>query len=363
MRRRVASVIALAAVFITTASQPWRAPPLQSCTPVERAAIFAQVPDYMPSQTAEFVRLTEGRFTVSSEPYDVRGVNYYPALFPWRRFLTADVDEVGREFALLSDAGFNTLRLFLWHEALFQCEADGAVPEPQGLLKLDALIRLAAEHGFRLILTLHDLPDLDHYRLYDDHAHTRAQTAYLAQRYRDERAILAWDLRNEGDIDYGSQATFGGRFPRDAVLDWLGGTAAIVRDHAPEHLVTAGWLYHAEDTAPYVDFISFHHWWDAADLERRIRELRTRTGLPILLQEVGYSTFERSEAEQARLLGAALDTAERAGLLGWMVWAAFDFPPDVTCFPAPCLSALNAEHFFGLWSADYRPKAAVDAVR
>lgn len=363
MRRRVASMAALAAVFITTASQPWRALSLQTCTSTERDAIFAQVPDYTPSQTAEFVRLTDGRFTVGSEPFDVHGVNYYPARFPWRRFLTAELDDVRREFALLSGAGFNTLRLFLWHEALFQCEADGAVPEPQGMLKLDALIGLAADHGFRLILTLHDLPDLDHYRLYDDHAHTRAQTEYLAHRYQDERAILAWDLRNEGDIDYGSQAAFGGRFPRRAVLDWLGRTATIVRDSAPEHLVTAGWLYHAEDTTPYVDFISFHHWGDAADLERRILDLRARTGLPILLQEVGYSTFNRSEAEQARLLRSALNTAEHAGLLGWMVWAAFDFPPDVTCYPAPCLSALNAEHFFGLWSAEHQPKAAVDAVR
>ncbi|MCU0465437.1 MAG: hypothetical protein MUF38_12825, partial [Anaerolineae bacterium] len=155
---------------------------------------------------------------------------------------------------------------------------------------------------------------------------------------------------------------FGGRFQRQQVLTWLESVAPLVREGAPNHLITAGWMAYAGDTAPFVDFISFHHWWDAADLRRRIVALRRETDKPILLQEVGYSSLNVTLDGQRDSLREALTTAEDEGLLGWMVWAAFDFPRDATCYPAPCLSPDNMEHYFGLWTADYQPKPALDAL-
>jgi endo-1,4-beta-mannosidase len=214
-------------------------------------------------------------------------------------------------------------------------------------------LHAAAERDFRLIVTLHDLPDLTDYPLYDDPAHVRAQTAYLVSRYRDERAILAFDVRNEGDIDYGTNKVFGGGFTRVEVLTWLGEMTAHVRRYAPDTLITAGWFTDALATAPYVDFISFHHWSDVTQLRERIEEMRARTRLPILLEEVGYSTFVMSSTEQRTALELARETAQAEGLLGWLIWAAFDFPLDATCYPSPCVSEDNAEHHFGIWTADY----------
>ena len=332
-------------------------PPLESCPPAEVAAAHAALPPYTPTAGA-FVVTDGSRFAAGGVEFVVRGANYYPLRTPWRRFLTDTApDTAAEEFALMREAGLNTLRIFLWYEPLFQCAADGAVPRAETFARLDTLIHLAAEAGFRLIVTLNDLPDLGPYPLYTAPAHTQAQTGYIVSRYRDEPAIMAWDLRNEGDIDYRE------RFERTQVLAWLAQTSAEVRARAPNHLITAGWLQDANATAPHVDFVSFHHYRSPAELEGRIAALRARSDKPLLLGEVGYSALGRSEEEQAALLDQAIAAAESHGLAGWLVWTAFDFPRDVTCMPPNCPSPDNQEHHFGLWRVDYSAKPALDVVR
>jgi endo-1,4-beta-mannosidase len=318
----------------------------------------------MPSETLSLIRITNGHFAIGEEPFAARGVNYYPMRYPWRRFLTsADMGEVERELSLLRNAGFNTLRLFLWNAALFTCPGRGAVPNVEAFERLDRMFEMASARGFRLIVTLNDLPDLEYYPLYTNPSHIREQTAFIVERYRAEAAILAWDLRNEGDIDYGSNNPLTPRFTRDVVLDWLAQTSEQVRDLDPNHLITAGWLFDAETTAPYVDFVSFHHWQEAMELARRIQALREATDKPILLEEFGFSTFRVSEEEQAQLIGENIQMAAEYDLLGWLVWTAFDFPLDATCTPPACPSQDNAEHHFGLWRTDYGAKEAVNGVQ
>ncbi|MCZ7544430.1 MAG: glycoside hydrolase family 5 protein [Anaerolineae bacterium] len=333
-------------------------PPLETCPPERVAAAHEAMPPYTPTTEMQFVTVAGAGFAAGGVEFVVRGVNYYPAHSPWRRFLTeATPDTVADDFRLMRAAGLNTLRIFVWHQPLFQCPGSGPTPQPEAFARLDAFIQLAAEAGFRLIVTLNDLPDLDNYPLYTAPAHTQAQMRYIVTRYRDEPAIMAWDLRNEGDIDYRE------RFDRAQVLAWLEQASAVVRAAAPRQLITAGWLQDANATAPYVDFLSFHHWRSAEELAARIAALKALTDQPILLEEVGYSTHGRSEAEQAALLDAAIAAAEGGGLAGWLVWTAFDFPREATCFPPDCPSPDNQEHHFGLWRVDSAPKLAVDVVR
>ena len=298
---------------------------------------------------------------VGDEPYQVRGINYYPAQYPWRRFLTeTDLDIYRTELALLKETGINTLRIFLWNEALFNCHFSGAVPNWGTFQRLDGIIRIAGNLDFRLIVTLNDLPDLTDYPLYENPDHIVEQTAFVVERYRDEAAILAWDLRNEGDIDYGAHNTLPGMFRRQEVLDWLELTSEQVRALEIPQLITVGWLMDSVATAPFVDFISFHHWSDVDNLVERIVQMREATDKPILLQEFGYSTGREAITPeiQSDMIRAVIDTSEQEQLLGWMIWTAFDFPREATCFPSPCLSENNAEHYFGIWHSDYTPKPA-----
>lgn len=333
--------------------------PLSTCLQNEIDWAISQTGAYAESSMQDFVVVKDGKFSIAGEAFIARGINYYPAKYPWRRFLTeSDISVIEQELALLKNAHLNTLRIFLWNEALFQCWGSGAVPQINAFHRLDTIIRTAADHDFRLIITLNDLPDLEIYPLYDNPPHIVEQTAFIVERYRDEAAILAWDVRNEGDIDYGTHPNIKGNFSREAVLNWLGATSDNIRTIDPNHLITAGWLYDAGATAPCVDFISFHHWTDANELEQRIEAISTVTDKPILLEEVGYTTKEVSEERQAELLSDIIATSEEQDLLGWLVWAAFDFPIDATCYPSPCQSPDNREHYFGIWHSDYSPKRA-----
>jgi hypothetical protein len=134
--------------------------PLPACTDTEIEAAFDALPEYQPTDLADFIGVQDGQLIVGDERFFVRGVNYYPSQYPWRRFLTqTDMATINEEFALLQSVEFNTLRIFLWNEALFMCPGSGAVPVADAFLRLDGIMQKAAEYGFRLIVTLNDLPD------------------------------------------------------------------------------------------------------------------------------------------------------------------------------------------------------------
>lgn len=320
------------------------------------------LPSYHPATEAPYVTLHEGQLRVGDAPFRVRGVNYYPAQTPWARFLP-ETNPAGleRDMELLQQAGFNTLRVFLHYDALFVCEPEAAVPVPETFVTLDTLLQLAGERGLKVIVTLHDLPDLTYRPLYTDWARYDAQTRYIVARYRSEPAILAWDLRNEGDLDYGARDTTEARFSQEEVLGWLAHISALVRESDPHHLLTAGWWGDPLPTEPYVDLLSFHHWSDSAQLATRLNEYRARTNQPILLEEIGYHSWAtaptdaRDEASQAVLLGEAVSLAEQPDIAGWVVWTAFDFTPAAG---QPAIY----EHFFGLWRSDRTAKPSLDAL-
>ena len=325
---------------------------------------LTDLPPFVAADRRPYIQLRDGRLAEGEEAYKIRGINYYPTQAPWRRFLLeSEMSDIRSEMQLIRDAGFNSLRIFLWNGALFPCHDALDQPSPAAFERLDHIMRLAAELDFRLIVTLNDMPDLTEIPLYGNPSHVREQTRIIVSRYAEAPAIMAWDLRNEGDIDYGSRSILQRRFARVQVLDWLRQTAELLRLIDKKHLLTAGWLNEAHSTAPAVDFVSFHHWFSAEDLRRRIRQLQLSTAKPILLGEVGYSTFgDLSPAAQAQALSSAISASEKADLLGWMIWTAFDFPLTATCYPSPCESTDNPEHHFGIWDADYRPKPALDAI-
>ncbi len=129
MQNKVAIVflISLGLAYCTTDNQA--AAPLTVCPEEQVAEALANVGDYAPTQSA-FITLQDGKFAVDGASYVIEGVNYYPSRYPWRRFLTeTDSQTLDQELSLMQETGFNTLRIFLWNEALFDCEGNGAVSQ------------------------------------------------------------------------------------------------------------------------------------------------------------------------------------------------------------------------------------------
>jgi len=323
-------------------------PALQQDCPDE----LVTVPEYVPTR-GRFVKTLYSVLAVDNQPLTIYGVDYYPRDTPYRRFLTeTDPEMIGEELDLLREAGFNTLRLKLRHDQLFRC----ATPEIENLIRLDRIIQAAAEQDFRVILVLNDLADAQ--SLYSQQPITLEQMAFLAGRYRDEPALLAWDLREGGDVDYLENG-----FDRRAVLRWLVETAIVMRRLDPNHLLTASWTREPQAIIPAVDFVSFTHFGTIDDLRQKIALVVAETDKPILLSAFGFSTFGTSETNQRDYLQAALDAVQANNLAGWVWWTAFDFPLTVTCYTPDCVNADSIDHHYGLWHTDYQPKLAVDVVR
>jgi hypothetical protein len=315
-----------------------------------------------PPDTSLFITAQADQLQLKTQPFKVKGVNYYPRQAPWDRFLEeVNPVEMAAELDVIRQAGFNTMRVFLRYEPLFTCRPEDAIPNEAAFVKVDALFQLARECELKLIVTLNDMPDLTFRPLYTDWAHYDTQTVYIVRRYHNEPAILAWDLRNEGDLDYGARSGDKARFSRDEVIDWLAHVSQLVRANDASHLLTAGWWGDPTATAPYVDILSFHHWSEADQLQARLNDYRQRSHKPLMLQEVGYPSSaaalsdQQGELSQADILGRVVNVAEAQNISGWVVWTAFDFVPK------PGQPA-GAEHFFGLWRVDLTPKPALKAL-
>ena len=319
-------------------------------------------PDPAPVEAPDvslFVTAQGDQLQLNGRPFKVKGVNYYPRRASWYHFLEeADPLEMAAELDVIKQAGFNTIRVFLRYEPLFTCQPEHAIPNEAIFAKVDVLFQLARERGLKMIVTLNDLPDLTFRPLYTDWPHYDTQTVYIVRRYRNEPGVLAWDLRNEGDLDYGVRPGDNPRFSQEEVIAWLAHISQLVRENDLYHLITAGWWGDPIATSPYVDILSFHHWSEAEELEARVSDYRQRNNKPLMLQEFGYHSWaeapqdQRDEAGQADILGRVVAVAEECGISGWVIWTAFDFvPPDG--------QPINYEHSFGLWRVDLMPKPAL----
>jgi tetratricopeptide (TPR) repeat protein len=328
------------------------APTPSACAPLDPN--LAPPPSTAPD-SSQFVTVNGNRLMLNGEPFRLHGLNYYPRHTPWDRFLTqADPAEMAAELDLIASAGFNSLRLFLWYQPMFTCQNGQTLPDEAAFGKLDALLALAAQHNLKVILTLNDLPDLYFTPLYTADTTSPLMTAYIVRRYHHNPTILAWDVRNEADLDHG--VTFQGRFTTEQVVGWLARESVVIRENDPNHLITAGWWGNPLETEPYVDFLSFHLWDDANKLAEHAAEYQAASGKPILLEETGYATWgEYDEAGQAEFLPRVTQTAEELNLAGWMIWTAFDLQPK----PG---QPENAEHHFGLWRLDLSPKPVLDLL-
>jgi tetratricopeptide (TPR) repeat protein len=335
-------------------------------TPVPRPTCTDQqitngmaIPAYQPTGSGNFINVAGANFMLNGVPFIVRGINYYPAAAPWRRFLTdSTADGFTHDLDLISATGFNVVRVFLWYGALFTCPGSGVIPNQDAFARLDVLLQLASARGLHVLLTLNDLPDLVMYPLYTNSDLPNAETTFIVNRYRQERAILAWDVRNEGDVDYVRG------YARDIdVYTWLSHTVAIVRALDPQHPITTGWNDSGISTAATVDVVSLHHWSTADLLATRLNQFHAATNKPILLEEVGYSAYPSTEKQQANYLMQAIQVAESGKTTGWIVWQAFDLSPGTACDPPDCPGVDNAEYHFGLWRTDGTPKLAVGVLK
>jgi hypothetical protein len=310
-------------------------------------------------RSSEFVRIQGDHLVIGSQVFKMLGLNYYPKDHPWQKFWT-DFDPalVSQELDLMKTANINTIRIFIWHEPFFS----SGNPNETYFSRLDTFLQLCEDRGLKVIVTLNDLPDIS--QLYTNYDRYDPEMQYIVSRYKENPTILAWDLKNEGDQDYDALG-------QDTVIQWLEHASNLVKTYDPNHLITAGWWQHAEDTIPYVDFVSFHHWLPKADLLAQIEDLQAATTKPVVMEEFGLHTWAdrpgdpHDEEEQAIFIDEHLEVAAQKNIAGSLVWTAFDFPLEATChtiIDPGCTMQESYQNHMGIWRTDYSAKPAVQVV-
>lgn len=264
--------------------------------------------------------VVDGKLEVGDQLFVVAGVNYYPQATPWTAFWpNYRPAQTRADLARMRALGLNSVRIFVPFS-----DFGGDTVEPIALQQLVDLLNQANTAQIKVIVTLFDHRTdhaLDNWAA--DDRHLAAIVAPLAS----HPALLAWDVKNEPDRDYGSN----GRELTDA---WLKHIVAEVRRYDPHHLVTIGWSSPeaAAALSQIVDVVSYHYYADAADYAAQVLTLRAAApGKPLLLQEYGLPTWNsifpngHTEEEQAVYYAAILRQQRELETAGSLFWTLYDF--------------------------------------
>ena len=273
-------------------------------------------------QTPEgFVGMDHDGLQVDGQPYRVTGINYYPQNTPWDKFWPGyNPAVIDHDFSLVQSLGLNSLRIFIPFE-----QFGGAKVAPVMLDHLSDLLSRANSHKLKVILTLFDF--WTDYNLLLWPAADRQLEALLT-RFRDNPAILAWDLKNEPDLDYKAAG-------RERVNGWLSHVAYLARGYDPHHLLTIGWSnpLAAQSLPEIVDFVSFHYFAPVTSFPQQYQALKEAVpAKPRLLTEFGLPTWNsfifpngHSEPEQAEYYADILSSLRNVDSQGYLAWTLYDF--------------------------------------
>lgn len=300
-----------------------------------------------------FVRVDGATLTLDGQPFQAAGVNYYPQATPWDKFwLSYKPTIIDEDLKRVKDLGLNTLRIFVPFT-----QFGGTTPTEAYLKLLDDFLKRADQQGLKVIVTLFDFRTDYNPLLWAD-ADRHLET--ILTRFKDYASVLAWDLKNEPDLDYKT----GGR---ETVDLWLRHVAITAREFDPNHLITIGWSTSsvAATASNLVDFVSFHYYTPAVNLPAEYNRLKTATAdKAIMVTEFGLPTWNtffpngHSEPEQAEYYADIIKFLRASGSAGYMAWTLYDFSyiPGSVAGALPWQNGPQKE--LGILKADGKPKPA-----
>ncbi len=211
----------------------------------------------------------------------IKGINYYPKDTPWDMY-TSNFDEhiIAKDFEIIKNAGLNTIRLFVPYKTFGKANLI-----PEKLEKLQCVLDIAEANKLNVVLTLFDFYgdySVLNWTLNQRYAET------IVSRFKNHKAIYAWDIKNEPDLDFNSRG-------KTMVIAWLKQMLILIKTIDNNHPVTIGWS--SAEAAPilknYVDFVSFHYYKDIANLATTFNTLKqTITDKPIVISEFGLSSYK-----------------------------------------------------------------------
>jgi len=226
----------------------------------------------------------------------------------------------------IAAAGFNTIRVPL-HYALFMREGETPVFEGPGYKLIDRLIGWCRQAGLHVILDLHAAPGGQTGVNHDDgtgfplvfyvpryRAETAALWRHLAERYRNETAVLGYDLLNEPISPYNDEDFLNPQL-EPLYRDIITAVREVDTNH-PVFLAAAQWSTNfAVFGQPFAGNVAYtyHKFWASTkrDSVQDYVDFSQRWNVPVFLGEAGELTDKWNTAFRA--------LNERFGI-GWSFW-------------------------------------------
>lgn len=286
-------------------------------------------------------------------------IAYFPTdnawTYMWTRWRPSAVDA---DFRRIADLGANTVRLVVSPRV-----TGYPSPSRRFLERLESAVALAAVRGLRVQLTL-----FDWWRGYDDPDGSKHWASAVLAPFAGDPRLAFVELKNEIDLsDPGAAPWVRELLPH--VREAACGPPVTISVRGTEPAATVRALKEAlEPEQP--DFYDVHYFGRAELAYHRFSEaLREAAPLPLLVGEVGYSTWAGNrlvsglprspaarEAEQAHYLRTVQHAAHALGLPAAAPWVYADFHP--AGIPPSGPRDLAQEHHFGLHRKDGSPKPA-----
>ncbi|PIB33625.1 glycosyl hydrolase family 5 [Gaetbulibacter sp. 5U11] len=257
---------------------------------------------------------------IETDSLVIKGINYYPKATPWNMFGDAFAkDTIANDFKIIKNAGLNSVRIFVQYDDFGKANVN-----PKKLEKLKQTLDAAEENGLKVVITLFDFYgdySIMNWTLNQRHAETIVST------FKDHNALIAWDIKNEPNLDFDSRG-------KDMVIAWLDNMIDLVKSIDKVHPVTIGWSN--TQSAPIlkdkVDIVSFHYYEDLSELDEAIKTMKKEIpNKPLVLQEFGISSYNGfwkplgSNVEDQANYHKKIQEIIATNKLQFMSWTLYDF--------------------------------------
>jgi hypothetical protein len=275
-------------------------------------------------------KTSELKKVVNSSPIHLaimKGINYYPQATPWDMYgKSFNINVIDADFKIIKSAGLNTIRIFVPYEDFGKASVKAGKID-----KLKQVLDTAEKNNIKVIVTLFDFYgnyDVMDWTLNQKHARTIVST------FKDHKAIIAWDIKNEPNLDFDSRG-------KETVIAWLEHLLILVKSIDKKHAVTIGWsnTKSAVILKDQVDFVSFHYYEDVDNFEIAYQLLQKKIpNRTIVLGEFGISSyggfwkpFNSSKIKQAAYY-KKIQKVLTKNTIPFLSWTLYDFnkiPEDV----------------------------------
>ena len=287
----------------------------------------------------------------------IKGINYYPQKTPWNMF-GDDFDDIiiAKDFELIKKSGLNSIRIFVPYEDFGKAKV-----KPERLAKLKTVLDIALQKQLKVVVTLFDF-----YGNYDvlDWTLTYKHASKIVTTFKDHKAILAWDLKNEPNLDFTSRG-------KENIISWLEYLLILIKSIDEIHPVTIGWsnIESASILSDKVDYVSFHYYEDIENFETKYLALKKQIpNKQLILQEFGLSSyggfwrpFASSEKEQANYHQTMQKVLSKHNI-HFMSWTLYDFENVPQSVVGKLPWRTNPQKKFGFIDAKGNKKAAFEFI-